>query len=161
MKNQLHLYTLNGGHTEVCDRDGISDKLIGYFQTMCEDGFFDLSPVDAAFKGWIAFVRVVEDTMFATLSRDGVPAVIYCVAAGLDKENETEAWKVMESKYLKFTDLPIVRSADFEAPRKPETTPWLAIALLNPIAATPDLEELEFVHAWAFLEQVGAWSAGN
>ena len=76
-----------------------------------------------------------------------------CCVAG-DESAATEMWHILESFYLDLTDRVPHSVADWQAPKQPESTPWLAVVLVSLTKSDVDsLRDFERCLARTWLER--------
>src|SRR5262249_47284840 len=87
---------------------------------------------------------------WAPLARSHAPVAEPAVDAATAGD-EAVVWPALESLYLKLTERPGLRAADFEAPQKPDSLPWMAVALADPLNVPHWAGDFERCLAHAFL----------
>lgn len=142
----IHL-TLNTGHSRVSPRQEVSDEAIRALADTLTPGRHPV-PVLAGYEAEAAVERrQIVVTVFAP---GGRPLVLFGVAP--DDDAAAELWPILERYYHALTEMPGLRSADFAAARRPETTPWVAAITILPAAEEAYwLADYEKCLAWAFL----------
>jgi hypothetical protein len=88
-----------------------------------------------------------------TAERRHADGALLSLAVAATPEDEAVVWPELEGLYLKVTEAPVMRSADFQAPHKPASLPWVAVALVIPLALPGWAGDLERCLAWAFAEK--------
>lgn len=146
----LH-YTLNTGHTRTSPRSEVGDDVIAKMASLLGPGHHDLGRFAETFRGYHVTVPECDAGLVATLWSEKAPLVTFGVAA--TEEDEDVVWPVLEQMYLKLTELPVLRSADFQASRKPDSLPWLAVVLVAPHLVPSWVADFERCLAWAWLEK--------
>lgn len=142
-------YTLNTGHSRVSPRGEIAEGVLDRMTDWLRDGDHQLP-----FPGWSVTTTSHGGGMLFSLHFKSRPVVTCGVA--LDDVAATEIWNPLESMYLRITELPGHRSADWQIPRRPESLPWLAVVLVEPsdILMTADwIGDFERCMAWGFAER--------
>lgn len=139
-------YTLNTGHSRVSPRSEVSDAAIAAVGPLLSEG---RHAMPGPLRAYQVQTSLAGTGMLASVySPDGRPCVTFAVAP--DADAAPNLWPAIESLYLRITEGPVLRRADFAAPRQPATTPWCAAVT---ILATPDeaywLADFERVVAWA------------
>ena len=145
--------TLNTGHNRHSPRSEVADHVIELMRPLCEPGCHDLPMGD----GWQLQTTPGESgrLLLFTVQHYDEPVVI-CAVAG-DKSAAAELWPILESFYLDLTDRAPHRGIDWESPKQPETTPWLAVVLVSLTKSDVDsLRDFERCLAWAWLERHGS-----
>ena len=144
-------YTLNTGHSRVSPRSEIGADVLPRMAPLLAVGEHDLGELHDAFAGYKLVVPHCEAGYFATLCRGEWPLLSLAVAA--TAEDEAVVWSALEGLYLKVTEAPGLRAADFQAPHKPPSPPWVAVALVNTLAMPSWAGAFERCLAWAFVER--------
>ena len=142
--------TLNTGHARTSPRGEVSDATIAALTPSLSPGRHPL-PIPGGYE-----VAVTADgaAMIATVYAPGDrPLATFGVAP--DDDAADVVWPVLELHYHALTDLPGLRSADFVAARRPDTTPWVAAIVILPTPAESAwLGDYERCLAWAWLESL-------
>lgn len=150
-------YTLNTGDTRVSPRSEVGDHVIDAIGGMLVTGEHEIPQP----PGYRLKVTTVAGALIATVFRqaaDPVPLVTFGVAA--DAESADELWPIIERDYLRITELPGIRAADFQSPRRPSETPWCAAyTLFAEPAEAYWIADLERCVAWAWIEKQGSEDA--
>jgi hypothetical protein len=155
----LH-YTLNSGHCRTSPRSEIAPGVTGRMAYLTRPGAHDLAAFAPRFAGYTVVVPPCEAGLLASLVAPG-DAPLLALGVAADAADAEAVWPSLESLYLKVGDLPLLRSADFAAPRRPAEYPWLAVALLL-LPALPDWAgDFERCLAWAWLEARAAAPGGR
>jgi len=147
----MNQYMLNTGHNRVSPRSEISEGVLPKMAPLLAVGEHDLGELLGAFAGYRLVVPHCEAGYFATLCRGEWPLLSLAVAA--TAEDEAVVWPALEGLYLKVTEAPGMRAADFQAPHRPPTLPWVAVALVNPLAVPGWAGDFERCLAWAVVER--------
>jgi hypothetical protein len=118
---------------------------------LLQPGKHDLGHLSAAFAGYRLVVPEAPCGFIATLYRGAVPLLTLGVATSA--RDEETVWPALEALYLKITEMPVLRSADFAAPSRPASLPWLAVVLLAPHLCPSWAGDFERCLAWAYLDE--------
>lgn len=145
----IHL-TLNTGHVRHSPRDEVASDVIAAMIPLTQPGSYDLGTFGLALQGWRLEVPACPAGYYATLYGGSMPVLSLAVAR--TTEDADIVWPALERSYRQVTDLPGSRGADFEAPYRPNRLPWLAVALLFPLACPAWAGDFERCLAWAWLE---------
>jgi hypothetical protein len=143
---QLWHYSINTGHGRWSPKSEVADNIISAMKSMVEPGMHNM-PIPG-------YQLEVEDTaagLLCTMFAGDRPIMSMIVAA--DHAELDHLWPTMEAMYHKVTEIPVLRSMDYIAAKKPEVFPT---CIAWPILATPDeamwLGDFERCLAWAYLE---------
>jgi hypothetical protein len=145
----MHHYTLNTGHTRISPRSEIAAGVLPRMAPLLAVGEHDLGELHDVFAGYRLVVPFTEAGYFATLYRGDRPLRSLAVAA--TAEDEAVVWPALEGLYLMATEAPGMRAADFQALHRPPSLPWVAVALVDPLAVPGWAGDFERCLAWAFL----------
>lgn len=147
----IHL-TLNSGHVRESPRSEVDDAVVATLTPFTAPGQ-RLLPIPGDYV-----VRTDQAEGGGLLATVFAPGARPCITVGV-AANDSEAdvvWPHLEQLYLRVTDLPGLRAADFEPPRRPVSTPWVVAVV---IAAGPAeaywMGDFERCLAWAYLESTG------
>ena len=146
----MNHYTLNTGHSRVSPRSKVAEDVLLKTDPLLARGVHDLGELNEAFAGYRLVVPEPPAGYFATLYKGGRPLLSLAVAA--TAEDEAVVWPALEGLYLRLTELPGLHAADLQAPRRPESLPWVAVALVNPPAMPSWAGDFERCLAWAFVK---------
>lgn len=146
----LH-YTLNTGHRRVSPRSEVGDEIIPIMDRLLVAGTHSV-PGTLGSRGYTIRVTLIEGALLVTVSHGERPLATWGVAA--DDAAADSLWPEVERAYLSITELPGIRAADFAAPQRPQTTPWIATMtiLAEPVEAAW-LADFERCLAWAWVEK--------
>jgi hypothetical protein len=147
--NPLHHYTVNTGHNRVCRKSEVPDSVIDVCRPLLEPGRKHSIP-GIGNPYTIESVRAEFGLVFTVLR--GEAPMITCGVAESEEAAEI-VWPQIETLYLQITELPGLRSADFESPKRPRDLPWLAVVTIVP-SFEPWLGDFERCLAWTFLDQL-------
>ena len=142
-------YTLNTGHSRVSPRSEIGADVLPRMAPLLAAGEHDLGELAEVFAGYRLVVPHCEAGYFAKLYRGDRPLLSLAVAATAD---EAVVWPALEGLYLRLTELPGLHAADSQAPRRPGSLPWVAVALADPLAVPFWAGDFERCLAWAFVQ---------
>lgn len=142
-------YTLNTGHARTSPRSEVRGDVLAKMRPLTGPGSHNLIVFGKQFAGWVLVVPEMPAGLIATLYSGRVPVLTLGVAG--TAAEAAVAWPTLESLYLRLTELPVVRSADFAAPKRPETLPWLGVILDMPMLAPEWAGDFERCLAWAWL----------
>jgi hypothetical protein len=146
--NALNHYTLNTGHNRLSPRAEVGDDLLPKMAELLETGEHDLGAWAGLFAGFRLVVPVCPTGWLGTLYRGPAPLVTIGVAG--NEEEATAIWRGLQDLYLKVTELPTMRAADFKAPKQPPL-PWVSVALIAPWILPDWVGDIERCLAWAWL----------
>jgi hypothetical protein len=144
-------YTLNTGHNRVSPRSEIFEGVLPRMAPLLAVGVHGLGELDEVFADYRLVVPHAETGYFAMLYFADRPLLSLAVAA--TAEDEAIVWPALEGLYLKVTEAPGLRTAGFQAPHRPPSLPWVAVALVDPLNVPPWAEDFERCLAWAFVER--------
>lgn len=150
MDHMIH-YTLNTGHTRDSPRSEVADDTLAIVAGWLTPGTHALP-----MPGYRLVVADENDAgLIATIYSSLAPVVTIGVAES-DWAAE-QIWPAIEAMYCKITDQGPMASFDWQAPKRPEPTPWVAAVILGdtPPESMGMLGDLERCIAWAWLEQAG------
>lgn len=143
----LNHYTLNTGNNRVAPRSEVSDDVIKVLLQYLPSGKYDMPFAD----GYKLFVTNDNGLLFSVYSPHGVPLVTCAVAR--DESQEDVLWGELEKFYFEITEQSVLRAADFEISRRPDSLPWLSVVtLMSDKEAAVWLGGFERSLAWAWLE---------
>ncbi len=116
-------YTLNTGHSRVSPRAEVRDETIEICRPWIVPGRHLLPQ-----PGWrVQIARDGRGMVFTVF--EGVRPVL--TAGVVDTAEAADVvWPAIESLYHQITELPVQRSADWQAARRPESLPWLSVVLI-------------------------------
>ena len=146
----MNHYTLNTGHSRVSPRSEIAEGVLPKIASLLAVGEHALAELADFFAGYRLVVPRTESGYFATLYRHDRPLLSLAVAA--TEEDEAAVWPALEGLYLKVTEAPGLRAADFQAPHKPPSLPWVAVAVVGLLNVPSWAGDFERCLAWAFVE---------
>lgn len=146
--NPLHHYTVNTGHNRICKKSEVSADVITVCRPLLQPGRHAVPGIGKPYT--VESVRA-ELGMVFSIFRNDVPLITCGVAESA--EAAALVWPGIESLYLRVTELPAMRSADFEAPRQPPGLPWLAVVIVVP-SAEEWLGDFERCLAWTYLASI-------
>ena len=142
-------YTLNTGHSRRSPRSEVAYATIAALDPLLSQGRHPL-PIPGAYE---AEVTPDGNGVMVTVWSGDFPLATFGVAP--DDESAVTLWPEIERLYLQLTDQAIMRSADFEPPRRPSRTPWISAIV---IGADPEaaywIGDFERCFAWAWLEKL-------
>lgn len=146
----IHL-TVNSGHSRHSPRSEVSDGALAACRSLLAPGAHAVPGIPGDYS-----LKVTESpagTWFGTVFRSRWHPLVSIAVAASDYF-ATGLWQEIERQYLRVTEMPGFRSADFAAPHQPESTPWCAVIVM---LATPSealwLGDFERCLAWAFLDE--------
>lgn len=122
-------YTLNTGHSRVSPADEVdesavrtADRLIQPTPQRLPEPFNDYE-LSCAWSSNLHGIRATLSFVPSPAASGGLkrPCVEFGVVA--DDATAKVVWPGLESLYLRLTELPGLRAADFVAPKQPATTP--------------------------------------
>jgi hypothetical protein len=148
-------YTLSTGDVRMSPRGEVGDDVIERCRPWLVSGDH-LLPI----PGYRLLTTREGDAIVATVyatddthDEGGRPCVTWGIAP--DDPSAEILWPTLERAYLVQTDMRGFRAADFAAPRRPASTPWIAAYTM---LATPEealwIADLERCLAWALIEEL-------
>ena len=156
----MHHLTLNTGHSRISPRREVGDDILAKLRPLLRPGCHDLGDIHPDFAGYRLIVPCPEDDtddehipaagFLASLYCDCVPLLTMAVAATAD--DDALLWEAIERLYLRVTDLPVMRSADYALPKRPTSLPWLAVVLTSPSFLPHWAGDFERCLAWTWIE---------
>ncbi len=145
--NALHHYTVNTGHNRVSRKSEVPADIIAICRPLLDPGRRQSMPgIGKPYT--VESVRQSNGLVFTVWKKD--QPLITCGVAE-NAEAAAEIWPQLESLYLRVTELPGLRSADFVSPKQPPDLPWIAVVTIVP-SFEPWLGDFERCLAWSFLE---------
>lgn len=146
--NMIH-YTLNTGHSRVSPRSEVSAETIKLIKPLLMPG---RNRLPKPMNDYALQVTIEGAVLMATLWDIKRPVLAIAVAPN-NSAAET-VWSLLEQHYYQMAEFPGFRSLDWEAAKKPASTPWTADLL---ILARPDESQWtgDFSRclAWGWIEQ--------
>lgn len=140
-------YTLNTGHSRISPRSEVRDSTITAMASMIRLGRNPI-PIPGDYS---VEVSSEGDGAIATIWNDKSPLVNFAVAP--DDDVADALWPAIESLYLQITEQPIHRQLDWEVPRRPESTPWIAaVVIWSGAEEAYWIGDFERCFAWAWIE---------
>ena len=143
----MNHYTINTGHNRVSPRHEVRNDIIDLCQPYLATGRHKL-PMDGYEIDTVNEGDGLVFTVYRT--RDNAPLVTCGVAK--TESQEDVVWSALETLYHRLTDQPIMRSADFEVSKRPDSLPWLAVITIAPSLDESWLADFERCVAWTWLE---------
>jgi hypothetical protein len=145
-------YTLSTGDVRMSPRGEVGEDVIATCRPWLYSGWHRL-PIPGyrllIAREWNALLA----TVYTTHDEGDRPCVRWGIAA--DQASADSLWPTLERAYLVTTDQRGFRAADFAAPRRPASTPWIAAYTM---LATPEealwIADLERCLAWALMEEI-------
>lgn len=144
-------YTLNIGHSRVSPRNEVDPDILVGMKRFLNPGEYDLGKLHHALTGYRLVVPKTPSGLVATLYEGQMP--LLTLGAVASEEDQVVVWPALESLYLKITELPVLRQADFAVSQCPQSLPWLAVVLIAPHLCSDWTGDFERCLAWAYLAE--------